>query len=167
MGHRVCTTPISDIKHQQVLQGYYRNFRTGEEKAYGEIQRFFPNFNKNDKVVIEAKTACGEHELTRKASPTKEVKTKVGSAQSNGTTTLLHNLSEDRAKGTDDVQEYITGTVPASPMGTPRRPRSRRGQQARVESMVFPEPEYPSDWDEDQEQPQGRPARGRKLTDCA
>jgi hypothetical protein len=35
-GEWICTTPICDIKPNQVLQGYYRNFRTGVEKAYGE-----------------------------------------------------------------------------------------------------------------------------------
>ena len=162
-GERVCTTPLADIESNKMAQGYYRNFLMGEEKASGEILRFFPNFDKTDTVVVEAKTACGErHELTRKASPTKEVKTNVGPVQSTGTTTLLHNLSVDRDKEINGAQEYITGTVPASPTWTPRRPRTR--SQAMVESAVHPEIEYPSDWDEDQEQPQGRPARGRKST---
>ena len=162
-GERICTTPLADIESNNMAQGYYRNFLTGEEKAYGEILRFFPNFNKNDKVVVEAKTACGErHELYRKASPTKEVKTNVETGRSSRTTTLLHNLSEDRDKETDGAQRYITGTVLESPTGTPRRPRTCF--QAKVESAVHPDIEYPSDWDEDQEQPQGRPARGRKST---
>ena len=162
-GERICTTPLADIESNNMAQGYYRNFLTGEEKAYGEILRFFPNFDKTDKVVVEAKTACGErHELTRKASPTEEVKTNVETGQSSRTTTLLHNLSEDRDKETDGAQGYITGTVLESPTGTPRRLRTCF--QAKVESAVHPDIEYPSDWDEDQEQLQGRPARGRKST---
>ena len=86
-GERVCTTPLADIESNKMAQGYYRNFLMGEEKASGEILRFFPNFDKTDTVVVEAKTACGErHELTRKAPPTTEVTTNVGPVQSTGTT---------------------------------------------------------------------------------
>ena len=163
LGEWVCTTPVGDIKPKQLVQGYYRNFHTGEEKAYGETPRLFPNFDKNDKVVVEAKTACGErYELARTASPTKEVTMDVVPVQPTGTSTLLHNLSEDRDKEIDGAQEYITGTVSASPPGTSHRPRTRF--RAMMESVVIPPVEYPSDWDEDQEQPQGRPAKGRKST---
>jgi len=162
-GEWICTTPIGDIEPNTVLKGFYRNFRTGVNKAYGETSRIFPNFDKTDMVVVEAKTACGErHELTRKASPTTEVTTNVGPVQPTGTTTLLHQLSEDRDKEIEGAQEYIKGTVPPSPTGTPRRPRTRF--VAMMESAVIPNPEYPSDWDGDQEQPQGRPATGRKST---
>ena len=52
LGVWVCTTPIGDIKinPQRLLQGFYRNFRTGEEsveKAYGETSRIFPKLRQD------------------------------------------------------------------------------------------------------------------------
>jgi hypothetical protein len=65
----VCTNPVADIQPIRSWNGmWYRNFRTGEEiqeKAYGEMLRFFENFH--DEVeyslynyVAEDKIACGE-----------------------------------------------------------------------------------------------------------
>jgi hypothetical protein len=124
LGEWVCTMRLAEIKVKQMVQGYYRNFLTVEEKAYGEIPLFFPNFYEDNKTVVEAMTTCGErHELPRKAlpsqyrliiKPSEEESAAVKIVQPTDTVAPLHNLPDARAKAADDEQENISGAVPAS-----------------------------------------------------
>ena len=59
----------------------------------------------------------------------------------------------------DGLLEYITGTVPASPTGTPRKPLTRR--QAMIDSLVATVV-LPSEWETDQEQERPQPVRRRR-----
>ena len=147
------------------MQGYYRNSSKGVEKAYGDPLRITPSFDKADKVIAEDNAACGErHELYRTASPTKGVQTIVTSGQPSWTTTLFQKPSDGfpdmEAEG---LMEYITGTVPASPTGTPRKPRTRR--QAKWD-LLMASIELPTDSGEDQEpeRPSPRPERRRRKS---
>ena len=164
----ICTTSAEEIKANPngLVQGYYRNTFKGVEKYYGDPLRTSPSFDKADKAVAEDRTACGErHELYRTASSTKEVKTNVTPGQPSCSTTLVSQPSTaiSASAAEEPVEYYITGTVPASPTGTLRKPRTRR--QAKHE-LLMANIVLPTDSDEDQEleRPSPRPDRRRRKS---
>jgi hypothetical protein len=131
----------ADFTSNTMVKGYCRSFRRLPYRrknipAYGEMSRFFKNFHKDNKIVVDDNTALGErHELPSKVLLTTEETIADKIVQS--TELIIHYYDlPDAQEDVDAEKEYISGTVPSSqyPTRTTRGPLTRF--RARVESMV-------------------------------
>jgi hypothetical protein len=106
--------------------------------------RFFKDFYKDNKLVVEDMPTYGErNKLPDKAQLGKEKTVSDKIVQPNETVAHHYDFPEPH-EDADGEEEYISGTVPASPPGSTRCPLTRLKSRFRArlnrDSMVTPEP---------------------------